>query len=639
MTTVVSGQTIPSYPSGSGSVSTAPGTSIVTSPTIRPSHGFGNSSSRPITTSLPVTTSAILPNVTTSLNSTKPSNTTAACTTKPTPQCIPCEGAPDPSAPWCGYDINTDFYKYVPRTCKTVEYDFVVTNTTISPDGVPRMGLLVNGQMPGPAIEANWGDTVVVRLTNNLPADGNNGTTFHFHGLRQNYTNEMDGVPSITQCPVAPGESMTYTWVATQYGTSWYHSHFQLQAWEGVMGPIVIHGPSSADYDVDMGPIVLQDWSHQTVDQMYDAAQDGTTGGPRVLDTGLINGMNVFGADGASNQTGKRYQLEFIPGKKHLLRVVNTAIQSTFKFYIDGHKLQVISTDFVPIKPYTTSILNINIGQRYDVIVEANQPVGDYWMRSDNQDACAVITNAKNIKGIVHYAGSSGSTPTSVGFNYTSECVDEPSSSLIPVVPYTVGSSNTEYDETVVVSANNSLNLYRWYLYGTTSATPETFQSEWSDPTLYEIWKNDTVPPYSGGLAISVPKLKEWVYVVIESPIPLPHPIHLHGHDFYILGSGSGTYDSSSSASLNLNNPPRRDVALLPTAGYLVLAFQTDNPGVWLMHCHIGWHTSMGFAMQIVEAQDLIKPSIDDTCLLDDTCKSWRKYANSASLTTTDSGV
>lgn len=501
------------------------------------------------------------------------------------------------------------------------------------------MGLLVNGQMPGPTIEANWGDTVVVRLTNNLPAEYTNGTSLHFHGLRQNYTNEMDGVPSITQCPLAPGESMTYTWVATQYGSSWYHSHFQLQAWEGILGPIVIHGPSSADYDVDLGPIILQDWSHQTVDQMYDAAQDGKSGGPRVLDTGLINGMNVFGADGASNQTGKRYQVEFTPGKKHLLRIANGAIQSTFKFYIDGHRFQVIATDFVPIKPYTTNILNINIGQRYDIIIEADQPVGDYWMRSDNQDACAVITNAKNIKGIVHYTGGPGSTPTSVGLNYTSECVDEPLSSLVPVVPYTVGASNTEYDETVVVSANNSLNLYRWYLYGTTGSTPETFQSEWSDPTLYEIWKNNSIPPYSGGLALMAPKLQQWIYFVIESPIPLPHPIHLHGHDFFVLGSGNGTYDSSSSPALNLNNPPRRDVALLPTAGYLVLAFQTDNPGVWLMHCHIGWHTSMGFSMQIIEAQDLIKPSISDTCLIDKTCKSWRNYANSKDLTTSDSGV
>lgn len=69
-------------------------------------------------------------------------------------------------------------------------------------------------------------DILVVHLYNGL---ANNGTSLHFHGIRQNYTNQNDGVASITQCPLAPGESITYTWRATQYGSSWYHSHFALQ--------------------------------------------------------------------------------------------------------------------------------------------------------------------------------------------------------------------------------------------------------------------------------------------------------------------------------------------------------------------------------------------------------------------------
>lgn len=43
----------------------------------------------------------------------------------------------------------------------------------------------------------------------------------------------------------------------------------------------------------------------------------------------------------------------------------------------------------------------------------------------------------------------------------------------------------------------------------------------------------------------------------------------------------------SDSSTLNLSNPPRRDVAMLPAAGYLAIAFQNDNPGVWLAHCHV----------------------------------------------------
>ncbi|KEQ95395.1 hypothetical protein AUEXF2481DRAFT_65624, partial [Aureobasidium subglaciale EXF-2481] len=51
-----------------------------------------------------------------------------------------------------------------------------------------------------------------------------NGTSIHWHGIRQNYTNEMDGVVGLTQCALAPGQSMTYKWMAESYGFSWYHS-------------------------------------------------------------------------------------------------------------------------------------------------------------------------------------------------------------------------------------------------------------------------------------------------------------------------------------------------------------------------------------------------------------------------------
>lgn len=122
--------------------------------------------------------------------------------------------------------------------------------------------MAVNGSIPGPTIFADWGDTVVVHVTNSL-TDSQNGTSIHWHGIRQNYTNDQDGVVSITQCPTAPNEQITYTWRATQYGSSWYHSHFALQAWQGIFGAIVINGPATANYDEDLGMLFLNDWDHQ----------------------------------------------------------------------------------------------------------------------------------------------------------------------------------------------------------------------------------------------------------------------------------------------------------------------------------------------------------------------------------------
>jgi len=63
----------------------------------------------------------------------------------------------------------------------------------------------------------------------------------------------MDGTPGISQCPIAPGATFTYRIRAELYGTSWWHSHYSAQYIDGLVGPIVIHGPKSTDYDIDVG--------------------------------------------------------------------------------------------------------------------------------------------------------------------------------------------------------------------------------------------------------------------------------------------------------------------------------------------------------------------------------------------------
>jgi FtsP/CotA-like multicopper oxidase with cupredoxin domain len=494
------------------------------------------------------------------------------------PDCVPCEGQGG-SLPYCGADHTTDNYKFTPKTCRTVYYNLNIQNTTQAPDGQSRVVLAVNGQVPGPVLEANWGDDVVVTVNNML---SDNGTSIHFHGIRQLNNAPHDGVPAITQCPIAPGDSFTYKWTATNYGTSWYHSHYAIQAWEGVAGPMIIHGPTSASWDVDAGHIMLQDWSHATVDSMYDMEQDAINGGPRTMDNGLINGMNTWGLDGTKNQTGKRFELEtkFEPGKTYLLRIINSAMQGSMKFHIDGHELEVINMDFTNIVPYKTKILNIQIGQRYMVLVKADQKPGNYWMRSDSQKACAANHQADDIKAIIRYADTFDATamPTSKPYNYVGECVDEPLTSLVPTAQVNAYKDDTIFTKNVSF-ATTADHLFKWYLSGS------TFYSRYEDPTLVRVVADNEAPTYSGNLILDVPNMGEWVYIVVQSAVPLNHPIHLHGHDFLILGSGKGTYTDQP---LNLVNPPRRDTANMPAAGWLVLAFETDNPGTWLMHCHIG---------------------------------------------------
>ena len=78
---------------------------------------------------------------------------------------------------------------------------------------------------------------------------------------------QNDGVNGVTQCPIAPGDSYTYEFHATQYGSSWYHSHYSLQYGDGALGPITIHGPTTANFSSNevSKPILLTDWNHRSV--------------------------------------------------------------------------------------------------------------------------------------------------------------------------------------------------------------------------------------------------------------------------------------------------------------------------------------------------------------------------------------
>jgi hypothetical protein len=107
------------------------------------------------------------------------------------PDCIPCEGQGG-VLPFCGADHTTDNYKFTPKTCRTVYYNLNIQNTTQAPDGQSRVVLAVNGQVPGPVLKASWGDNVVVTVNNML---SDNGTSIHFHGIRQLNNAAHDGVP------------------------------------------------------------------------------------------------------------------------------------------------------------------------------------------------------------------------------------------------------------------------------------------------------------------------------------------------------------------------------------------------------------------------------------------------------------
>nr|AAY99671.1 laccase 3 [Cryphonectria parasitica] len=551
---------------------------------------------------------------------------TAAPSVEPYQLSKRCVNSADDRSCWGDYDLSTNYYDEAPFTNVTREYWFNIVNTTASPDGVEKIVLAVNGSIPGPTIVADWGDTVVVHVTNSMQ---NNGSSIHFHGIRQNFTNQNDGVASITQCPTAPGDTTTYTWRALQYGTSWWHSHFYVQAWDGVYGGIQINGPATANYDEDLGVVSMMDWDHDTADNLV--LQSAVTG-PPTMANGLINGMNVYTLEDNST-VGSRYEMEFTSGQRYRLRLVNTAADTHFKFTIDNHTMEVIASDFVPIQPYTTDVVNIGIGQRYDVIVTADAPSDNYWMRAIAQLACSDNDNPDNIKAIIRYSDAANSTadPTSTATADASvdECVDEPAASLVPYLAIPAGGS-ADVTDNFAVAVEQLAGRVDWAMGNT------TFINEWGYPSIQQVYDGNNTWGESQNV-IQLPQANEWVYWIVQTTMGVTHPMHMHGHDFWVLGAGTGTFDSAT-ASLSTVNVPRRDVTMLPASGWTVIAFITDNPGVWLTHCHIAWHTSEGLAVQMVERESEIVDLIDAD-LMNSTCGAWNDYANKVALVQDDSGI
>ncbi|HEX5334253.1 MAG TPA: multicopper oxidase family protein [Propionicimonas sp.] len=107
-------------------------------------------------------------------------------------------------------------------------------------------GYTVNGTSPGPTVRAREGQLIEVRFTNDAVPDG---VTLHWHGV--SVPNAMDGVAGVTQDALAPGQSFTYRFVASQAGTYWYHSHqvSHQQVIGGLYGALVIEPKAGAGPD------------------------------------------------------------------------------------------------------------------------------------------------------------------------------------------------------------------------------------------------------------------------------------------------------------------------------------------------------------------------------------------------------
>ena len=499
------------------------------------------------------------------------------------------------------------------------------------PDGhVKEKVMLIDGVMPGPTLEADWGDTIEVTIVNRLQY---NGTSIHWHGLRMVGNNINDGVNGVTECPIPPGSQKTYTFRARQYGTSWYHSHFSAQYGNGVYGTILINGPSSLDYDVDLGTYPISDYYYPTAENLTEAIL--TSPAPPDSDNVLFNGKNI----NPLGEGGEYSVVTLEPNKTHRLRLINPSVEHNYQVSIVDHNMTVIQTDFIPVDPLTTDTVFLGTGQRVDVVINATEAIGSYWMNVTlyEENPCGKSRNPFPA-AIVRYEGADddklptkdGERPANTG------CKDSLDYSPVlerdvPLDLFVPSGANT-MDVTFEVAP-----VVTWKVNGS------AINVDWNRPVLEYVLEGNTSYPAANNL-IHVDEKDVWTFWVIENGSPIDHPMHLHGHDMLVLGTSEkneGDFTEADKARLRSRNPTRRDTTMLPAGGWLVVAFVSDNPGIWLMHCHIAWHVSGGLSVDFMErVSDQAALITDDQAAeFADTCAAWNDFWEDSTLTKPDSGL
>ncbi|KAJ6562302.1 laccase 16, partial [Mycena capillaripes] len=451
-----------------------------------------------------------------------------------------------------------------------VFYDIPVNNVRVAPDGFTRNAISA-GPWPGQLIVANKSDVLHLNVHNNLnDPTMRRSTSIHWHGIFQDRTATEDGPSFVNQCPISPNASYQYNFpLFNQTGTYWFHSHLSTQYIDGERGTLVIYpdDPQKSMWDVDdvSTIITLADWYVYHTPAEVLMAQFKRDGHEPVPDSGLINGVGRYVGGPPVPWT----VINVIKGKKYRFRVINIAGFAAFTFSIDGH---VFDADGIATKPLTVNSFLIHAAQRYSVVLRADAPIGNYWIRAPMVLRSHRDTVEKTlVKAILHYQDAPIADPT------TSTSVSTRSNPGTLIDPGAPGGS---------APADHTIDLQfgtLWEINGISYVPP-------SLPTLLKMINGgDIAANYSATEHTFILKPNEVVELRIHgSANGITHPFHLHGHAFDIVQSSSGP--------VNYKNPPRRDV--------IGVSAGADNPGPWFLHCHIDWHLEAGLAVVFAEAPD-----------------------------------
>ncbi|KAL0958134.1 hypothetical protein HGRIS_000302 [Hohenbuehelia grisea] len=452
-----------------------------------------------------------------------------------------------------------------------------VANAKLAPDGVLRSTVVANGTYPGPLIKAFKGETLRVTVNNKLTDPTmRRSTSIDYDGLFFSAANSYDeGTPFVTTCPIGPGASYTYDIPLSQTGTFWYHSQLSVQYVDGLRGPLVIYDPDDPHkdlYDVDDESTIIQvgDWWQNSSLPMLTGYE--ATGIVPVSDSGTVNGAGRFNGGPAVPWS----VLNVVKGKRYRFRIINESARNVFTLSFDNHSLTIIEADGVATKPLVVNQIEMLAGQRYSVVLNADQPIGNYWLNAPFVGGSPdrnLHQNATLSRAILRYAGAPNvdpATPMTTGPANPNALVE---ADLRPLVPTPVPEPDINITLDLQVTAGKAI----WNVNNVSYLPPKT-------PTLVKVLQGaDTASSYNVSENTFILPAHKTVQVTFPpTDDDDAHPLHLHGMNFWVV-------KSMTSPDTNTVDPIKRDVAgmnLLPQFPWLLLAdtISLIHRGGWQRH-------------------------------------------------------
>lgn len=403
------------------------------------------------------------------------------------------------------------------------------------------------GGVPGPQIRARQGERLRVVLENLLPQ----ATTVHWHGVR--VPNAMDGVPHLTQPPVPPGGRFVYEFDLPDAGTYWYHSHLHSaeQLERGLYGTLVVEEAAPVPVDREL-TWVLDDWQllrdgrlNESFGHPHDMAHAGRIG----------NVVNVNGVVAP--------EIALRAGERLRLRLLNAANARIFALQFDGHRPQVIALDGQPVAAHEPARGRVVLapGMRCDLLLEAVGAPGQRFAVGDVFSARAAYDLLHLVYGPEPLRAQPLSAPVSLPSNPLAE--PEVAAAQVHEIRFEGGMMG---------------GLHRALLDGRPTDMMSLLRAG-------KAWALNGVVANDHHLAPMLTLARGGSHVFrMRNDTRWFHPIHLHGHAFRVLAR-------------NGQPAPRRewqDTVLMAPQEQVDIAFVADNPGDWMLHCHVLEHQEGG---------------------------------------------